>query len=100
MPGCGRPADGAALPDAAEEPGLHGSDAGETTSGPRRTAEGACYCGQGKPSEAAVVEAAGVARQCESTSVFRVIAARLLTNYARVWRNYRGVDRRTISIST
>jgi hypothetical protein len=55
------PADDAALPDAAAEPGLYWGDARQAPRRARRLAKGARYCGQGEPSEAAVVKAAGVA---------------------------------------
>ena len=49
-----------ALSDAAAEPDLHRGDARQMPRRPCRAAEGARYRGQGKPSEAAVVKAAGV----------------------------------------
>ena len=52
--------DDTALPDAAAQSGLHRGDAGKAPRGARRAAEGARYCGQGKPGEEAVVETAGV----------------------------------------
>ena len=55
------PADDPALPDAAAEPGLYCGDARQARRRPRRAAEGARDSSQGKPSEPAMVEAAGVA---------------------------------------
>jgi hypothetical protein len=63
IPRCGHSVDDAALYDAATEPGVYGGDAGQTPRRPCRAAEGARYRGQGRPSEATVVEAAGMARR-------------------------------------
>ena len=61
VPGRGDSADDAALPDAATKPGLHWRDEGQAPRRARWAAEGACDRRQGKPSEAAMVEVAGMA---------------------------------------
>jgi exodeoxyribonuclease V alpha subunit len=50
-----------ALPDAAAESRLYRGDARQTSGGTLWAVEGFGYCGQRKPSEAALVEATGVA---------------------------------------
>ena len=62
IPGRRHPVDDAALPDAAAEPGLHRGDPRQAPGRPGRAAEGAGDRGQRKPREAAMVEAAGMAR--------------------------------------
>src|SRR5437899_1910746 len=61
VPRRGGPADDAALRDAAKEFGLHGRDEGQAPGRPCRAAEGSGDRGQGRPDEAAVVKAAGMA---------------------------------------
>ena len=60
IPGRADPADDAALPDAAAEPGLPGGDARQTPGRAGRAAQGVGDRGQGRPRAAAMVEARAV----------------------------------------